>query len=438
MNKLITPGRTRGLITARADAGQPRFRGAARVKADASDPKAILAQLNKTFEAFKDEREKELAGIAAKFDDVVQKDQVDRINAEVTELTNAINEVRKAQAALVLGGNGQPENPDVKAHAQQFNNWFRGGDRKLTADMRELEIKAGLTTQSDPDGGYLVPVEMESTIDRVLGTVSAMRGLSRTMSISASSYKKLVNQGGAASGWVGESDGRPETATPTLAEIMINLEELYANPASTQRALDDAATDVGQWLADEVVIEFAEKEGASFIKGDGKKKPKGILAYDTVLNSSYTWGKIGHVKSGAAAAFAATNPTDAFISLFYALKSGYRNNATWLMADQVQETVRKFKDGQGNYIWSAPTTEMPATILGKPVETDDNMDEVGAGKLPVAFGDFKRAYMVVDGVGIRVLRDPFTSKPNVLFYTTKRVGGGVVNFEALKLMKISA
>ncbi|KQZ82039.1 capsid protein [Mesorhizobium sp. Root157] len=416
-----------------------RARGLVAVRADAGTPTAILNELKQTFEAFKVENDKALADLKKGQEDVVQTEKVDRINATITELQKAIDETNVALAAVKVGGAGNVEDPDKAEHAQAFNRFFRRG---VDAGLRDLEVKAKLTTQSDPDGGYLVPEEMEAGIDRVLGTVSTIRSLARTMSISTNTYKKLVNMGGATSGWVGEEDARSGTATPTLREIAINTGEIYAMPGATQTSLDDARIDLAAWLADEVSIEFAEQEGAAFANGDGINKPRGILAYDKVANASYAWGKIGFVASGKAdgflAATATVSPADALLDLYYALKSGYRNGASWLMSDASMNTVRKFKDAEGAYIWAPPSGAAEvATILGKPVHNDDNMPAVGANAFPVAFGDFSRSYLIVDRIGIRVLRDPFTSKPNVLFYTTKRVGGGMVNFEAMKLLKIS-
>ena len=417
-----------------------RARGLVSVRANSGNATKILAELQKTFEDFKAERDKELADIKAGMADVVQTDKVDRINAEMDKLTKELDSVNAAIAAMKVGGVGGVEDPDKAEHAQAFNRFFRRG---VDAGLRDLEVKAKLTTQSDPDGGYLVPEEMEAGIDRVLGTVSTIRSLARTISISGQTYKKLVNMGGATSGWVGEEDARTGTDTPTLREIAINTGEIYAQPGATQTSLDDARIDLAAWLADEVSIEFAEQEGAAFANGDGVNKPRGILAYDKVANASYAWGKLGFVVSGKAdgflAATASVSPADALIDLYYALKSGYRNGAAWLMSDKVMNTVRKFKDAEGAYIWAPPSGAAEvATILGKPVHTDDNMPAVGAGEFPIAFGDFARSYLIVDRIGIRVLRDPFTSKPNVLFYTTKRVGGGIVNFEAMKLLKIAA
>jgi len=422
------------LLGASALAAAPRA-VAARPRAETpTDPKAIVEQINADFSAFKDR----LAALEKK-DDVVTAEQVERINASITELTGALETAQADLAAAKLGaGAGDALTTEAKAHATAFNSWFRKG-REPEAGMRELEVKAALTTQSDPDGGYLVPEEMEKSIDRVLGTVSAIRGISRVITIGGQTYKKLVSQGGASSGWVSEQEARPETDTPTLREIAFNAHEIYANPAATQTSLDDSYFNVEQWLAEEVSIEFAEQEGDAFINGNGVNKPRGFLAYPMVANAAHQWGKIGFVKTGAAAAFAAEDPCDAIIDLYYALKAGYRNGAQFVTSDAVMGTVRKFKDGQGNYLWAPPTgADMPATILGKPVVTDDNMPALGAGAFPMAFGNFQRGYLIVDRQGARVLRDPYTNKPFVHFYTTKRVGGGVANFEAIKVLKCSA
>lgn len=413
-------------------AKETRARGLVGVRADATDPKALLAQINGAFEEFKTSH-----NAALKQQDVVQTEKVDRINATITDLGKELDKVNSNIAALKIGG-GAGKDPAVGEHALAFNRFFRNG---AEAGLKDLEIKAKLSTNSDPDGGYLVPEEMEQSIDRVLGTVSTIRSLASVMTISAGdTYKLLVNQGGAGSGWVGESEARPETNSPTLKEIAINLGELYANPAATQKMLDDGRIDIAAWLADEVSTVFAEQEGAAFATGDGVNKPRGILSYTNVANASYAWGSVGFIGTGASGAFptatTSVSPADPLIDLYYSLKAGYRNGASWLMSDATMGAVRKLKDVDGKFVWSPPTAVGEvATVLMKPVYTDDNMTAMGANSYSIAFADFKRAYQIVDKFGIRVLRDPFTSKPNVLFYTTKRVGGGIRNFEAIKLMK---
>lgn len=445
MAKLLTAGVLAASLTG---AALPRAVFAA-PRADVTDPIKLIGEIKTAFEAFKTEND---AALKNKADDTVLNEKVDRINADLTKLTKAYEEQSAALTAARLGGGSAGDlSPEAAEHGKVFNTWFRQGDRAAeqamreadVSTMRELEVKASLTTQSDPDGGYLVPTEMENGIDRVLGTVSVMRQLARIISISGNEYKKLVSMGGASSGWVGEEDARPETNTPNLREIVLTTGEIYANPAATQTMLDDSRVDIARWLAEEVSIEFDEKEGAAFIAGDGVKKPRGLLSYTKVANASYAWGKLGYVATGEAAIFPAAtttvNPADILIAAYYAIKSGYRGNASWLMSDAVAETVRKFKDADGAYVWAPPTGDAKVpTILQKPVFNDDNMEAIGAGKYPVAFGDFQRAYTIVDRMGVRVLRDPYTNKPFVHFYTTKRVGGGVTNFEAVKLIKVAA
>lgn len=420
----LTPVRTRGLVAARADA---------------ADAAKILAELKKTFEDFKAERDKEVADLKKQLGDVVQTEKVDRINAEITKLQTALDEVNALIAAQRVGGGGSAVSPEKKAHATAFEQFFRRG---IDAGLRDLEVKAAVKTDSDPDGGYVVPDTMEQTIDRVLGTVSAIRSIASVMSISTGTYKKLVGMGGATGGWVGEREARTETSTPTLAELAFPAMELYANPASTQTALDDARIDIAQWLADEVSLTFADKEGLAFYSGSGVNQPRGIASYTMVADASYAWGNIGYVVSGVAAALSDSthNGADAITDLVYALKQGYRGNARFLMNRKTQATIRKLKSKTEElYLWQ-PSIQagQPATILGYPITDDDNLPDIGANAYPIWFGDFRRGYLIVDRAGIRVLRDPYSNKPYVHFYTTKRVGGGVQNFEAMKALKISA
>ena len=423
------------------DMTKPRIRGAVRVRAETTDANAIVTELNKAFAAFKTEHQEELKGIKAKFADVVQAEKVERINTEIGKLQTALDDTNAQLAAARLGGagDGPAVSTEARDHARAFNQFFRRGTEE---GLRELEMKAALRTDSDPDGGYVVPDQMEQTIDRVLGSVSAMRSIASVMSVSAGSYKKLVNQGGAGAGWVGERQARPETATPTLAELSFPAMEIYANPAATQTLLDDARVDIAAWLAEEVSTAFAEAEGAAFISGDGVNQPRGLLSYDTVANASQSWGNIGYTASGVAAALtdSSHNGVDALIDLIYSIKQGYRQNARFLMNKSLQATVRKLKSKTEElYLWQPPVQAgQPATLLGYPITDDDNMPDVAAGAFPVAFGDFRRGYLIVDRFGVRVLRDPYTNKPYVHFYTTKRVGGGVQNFEAIKLLKIAA
>jgi HK97 family phage major capsid protein len=401
--------------------------GAPRAEAN---PAEILADLQRTHATFKSD----IDAMKGKVD-ALDATKIAAMNDTLTSLQASIDQVNVKLAAQQLNGSGEgKDSPERKAYAKAFDVAFRrGGD---DGDLKALAVKASMSTQSDPDGGWMVPIEMDNTISRVLQTVCAMRGLAQVQPISTGEYKKLVSQGGATSGWVGETDARGATNTPTLAAMAFEAMELYSNPATTQTLLDDAYVNIGDWLAGEVSITFAEQEGLAFINGSGVKKPRGILSYTTVADANYAWGKIGYLGTGGAAFAADPGGLDKLISMVYALKQGYRTNASFLANRTTIGVIRQMKDSYGHYQWQ-PSSQIgePPTLLGYPIVDDDNMDDLGANKYPVAFADFKRAYLIVDRIGTRVLRDPFSNKPYVSFYTTKRVGGGVQNFEAIKLLK---
>jgi len=396
--------------------------------------KETIESIGRAFEQFKAENDARLKEIEKKGNaDPLLSQKVEKINADLSALGEMKKQLEAIEAAVARNqfpGGGKEK--EVIARAKAFAHLMRGN----IDSVKDIEIQALASTLSDPDGGFTVPEEVDTAIDRVQGTLSSMRRLATVRGISTDTYKKLVNQGGATSGWVAEKGTRNETSTPSLKEIAINTKELYAMPAATQTLLDDSRVDIGGWLADEVGIEFNEEEGDAFISGNGVEKPKGIAAYTMIANASYAFGKVGYIASAHASLL---NNLDKLIDLQHALKTSYRNGAAWLMNDSTCGVIRKFKDGDGNYIWRPGLLEdKPDTLLGKPVEYDDNVDDIGAGKYPIFYANFKRAYLIIDRLGTRVLRDPYTSKPYVLFYTTKRVGGGIVMYEAIKAMKIAA
>ncbi|KAB1085775.1 phage major capsid protein [Neorhizobium galegae] len=238
---------------------------------------------------------------------------------------------------------------------------------------------------------------------------------------------------------IAETTARPQTNTPQLTELSFPTMELYAMPAATQSLLDDSAVDIEAWIAGEVDIVFAEQEGDAFIRGDGTNKPKGFLSYPTVAEGSWSWGNIGHIATGVAGGWKSTGPSDTLIEVIYALKAGHRQNGTFMMNRKAQGDIRKFKDGDGNYLWRPPVSAgQPASLMGFQIAEAEEMPDVAENSLSIAFGDFRSGYLVVDRAGVRILRDPYSAKPYVLFYTTKRVGGGVQNFEAIKVVKFAA
>ena len=385
------------------------------------------------FEAFKEANDERLAQIESRVSaDVVTTEKMERIN-------RALDEHKRLVDGLVLKSRRPPlsgERPETSLSALQHTAAFEGYVRHgAEGQLRALEAKA-MSVSSDPDGGYLVPDETEREIGRMLSRASPIRAIAGVREISASVYKKPFAITGPATGWVGETAARPETNSATLAELTFPAMELYAMPAATQTLLDDSAVNIDEWIAGEVQAAFAEQEGAAFVSGDGSNKPKGFLAYATVAEASWSWGNLGYVATGVDGDFPASDPSDVLIDLVYALKAGYRQNATWVMNRRTQGEIRKIKDADGNYIWQpAAQAGGTASLLNFPVAEAEDVPDIGSDTQAIAFGDFRRGYLVVDRLGVRILRDPYSSKPYVLFYTTKRVGGGVQDFDAIKLMK---
>lgn len=364
-------------------------------------------------------------------------DQFKKVSAE--EKDRMWQQIRDLETVVARGGGGGalPTAGISSNHEydRAFNAWFRSGGGE--ENLRGLSPRADLSTLSDPDGGFLVPEVLDGEIDRLATDSVAMRRIATVKKGLRGDYKRPFSQGGATGGWVTEKQARDDTGSPELSLFAPAWSEWYAMPKVTQTLLDNAAFDVEGWLLDELLTVETEMEGAAFINGNGVGRPKGILAYDKVANASWAWGKLGYIASGHASLL---NDADKLFDLQHSLKPVYRRNATWLMNDTTMSVIRKMKDGEGNYIWRRGLTEdAPDILLGKPVEIDDNMDDIGAGKYPIAFGDFKRGYLIGDHqAGRRMLRDVFTEKPYVKFYTTKRTFGGCINFQAIKLLKIAA
>jgi len=379
------------------------------------------------FEAYKQENDARVAAIERRRADPLLEEKVARINAVLDGVV-----VKQARPALA---SERKDSPEAREHKAAFHEYVRRGE---SANLRALEVKA-MSVGSNPDGGYTVPVEIEKQIGERLTVISPIRRIAGVREISGNVYKKPFMTTGPAVGWVGETDARTQTTSPVLDSISFPAMELYAMPAATATLLEDSAVNIDEWLAGEVEQVFAVQEGAAFVAGDGTNKPKGFLSYTNVANATWTWGNIGYIATGSAGAFPASNPSDVLVDLIYALKAGYRQNGHFVMNRKTQAAIRKFKDAQGNYLWQPPAqADGRATLMTFPIMEAEDMPDIAANSYSIAFGDFKRGYLIVDRQGVRVLRDPFTAKPYVLFYTTKRVGGGVQDFDAIKLLKFAA
>ncbi|MEO4000319.1 phage major capsid protein [Mesorhizobium sp. CAU 1732] len=398
---------------------------------DATEIKSLIEKQGTAFEAFKAEHNAALADVKKGQEDVVRTDKVERINTEIGKLTAAIDDANSKLAAIQVGG----ANEETKAkgeYAKAFDRFFRKGDEAGLDAAAHANPKAAMNVGTPEDGGYTAPTEWDRTIVDKLKIVSPMRQIASVQTISGNGFSKLYNDRATASGWVGETAARPETAAAQFQQVTFATGEIYANPAATQRLLDDSEVNIESWLAGEVETEFAYQEGIAFVSGDGTNKPKGLLTYTTV--GSHPWGAIPSVNSGDAAALT----TDGLINLVYDLPSERTPNARFTMNRKTQGEIRKLRDGQDSYIWQPGLVSgQPATILGFPVTEMAAMPDVAADAIPVVFGDFT-GYLVIDRMGIRILRDPYTNKPFVQFYTTKRVGGGVVDPTKLRYHVVSA
>lgn len=395
----------------------------------------ILADLNRAFSAFKETNDERLTQLENRFGaDVVTEEKLARIDHALDDTKSRLDRLALEMSRPRIGGK-LVDDHSGREHKSAFNHYMRSGE---ASGLKALEAKA-LSRGSGADGGYLVPLPTERDVLRRLAKFSPIRAISSVREISGASLRRAFSTTGPAAGWVAEADPRPQTNNQQLADMTFPAMELYAMPAATQALLDDAVVDIEQWIAEEVQTAFAEQEGAAFVSGDGVNKPKGFLSYTSVADASWTWNNIGYVATGAAGAFAASDPSDALVSLVYALRAGFRQNGKFVMGRRAQSLVRQFKTTTGDYIWSPPATaDAGASLMNFPVVEAEDMPDPAANSLSIAFGDFERGYVVVDRVGIRVLRDPYSAKPYVLFYTTKRVGGGVQNFEAIKLLKFAA
>ncbi len=327
----------------------------------------------------------------------------------------------------VLSAAMQTEAPHQKA----FNAYLRSGDDDGLRGL-ELEGKA-MSTAVASDGGYLVDPQTAAQIRSVLETTASIRAIANVVNVESTSFDVLVDHTDVGAGWATETTATTETGTPVIDRITIPLHELSALPKASQRLLDDSAFDIESWLAGRIADKFSRAEAAAFINGDGVDKPKGIMAHSTVDNDVWTWGNIGYVPTGVAGDF---NGGEAIIDLVYALGAQYRANATFVMNSKTAGAVRKLKDLDGRFLWSdGLAAGEPARLLGYPVLIAEDMPDVASGADAVAFGDFGAGYTVAERPDLRVLRDPFSAKPHVLFYATKRVGGDVSDFAAIKLLR---
>ena len=321
-------------------------------------------------------------------------------------------------------------------HTKAFAAYLRHGDddglRGLT-----LEGKA-MSTAVAADGGYLVDPQTADTIRSMLVTTASVRSIASIVQVEATSFDVLIDRSEVGSGWATEAGPQTETATPQIERISIKLHELSAMPKASQRLLDDSAFDVEGWLAGKIATRFVRAEAAAFVNGDGVDKPRGFLTANKVANTAWAWGSLGYIPSGAAGDFTATNAGDGILHLAYALNAEDRANASFVMNSKTAGAVRKMKDADGRFLWSdGLAAGEPARLMGYPVLVAEDMPDIAANAFAIAFGDFRAGYTIAERPDLRILRDPFSAKPHVLFYASKRVGGDVTDFAAIKLLRFA-
>ncbi len=426
-----------------------------------TDVQNAVYDLGRAFESFKDANDQRLREIERRgHADPLTESKVNRLNAEITRAIDAADAAKRRIDLVETAVSRQGRLPagDEWKEAEVFalerkgalgtelgidayrtyKSAFRNYVRKNNAGSAVDEVKA-LSVGSDPDGGFTVTPDMSGRIAQLVRETSPMRQIANVVTIGTDALEGIHDLHEATSGWVGETEARAETGTPKLGEYRIPVHEQYAEPRATQKLLDDALFNVEDWLAGKIAERMARMENEAFVNGNGVKKPRGFLTYAAGTPTAGAFSTIEQINSGGAGAFAAVNPGDRLINLVFALKSAYRENAAFMMKRSTLAEVRKLKDENDNYLWQPDfQLKQGGTLLGFDVVEAEDMPSIAANSLSIAFGDFKAGYQIVDRQGVRILRDSFTAKPYVKFYTTKRVGGDVVNFEAIKLMKFAS
>ena len=370
-----------------------------------------------------------------------QNSRIDKVSAALEQVESAVNKMMEANAlgrAFGSGGSALPEDPDYSRNFAAYIG--QGKNENYIAQANAAGtiqgVQAAMSVGTDSDGGYLAPSEWDRRIVQKLREATPMRQICRVQSTSRGAFTSVWNSDLFGTGWVGETASRPQTSTSSLSQIVFEAGEIYAQPAATQKILDDSEINLENWMVDSVEEEFSRQEEIAFISGNGSNKPRGLLSYVTggASEGVHPGGDLATFNSESASDIP---DADTLLTFKYQLGAPYRQNARWLMNSLTASYIAKLKDGQGNYIWrEGLQAEDPSRLLGHPVTISEAMPNIASGELPIAFGDFQSGYLINDRVGVRVLRDMYTAKPYVLFYVTKRVGGGVLDPHAIKLMKI--
>jgi HK97 family phage major capsid protein len=378
-----------------------------------TEAKSAATEFLATFKTFKDDMARRMTHMGTRID------ALDRKNADYR---------RPALSTAAM---------EALPHKKALSAYVRTGDDDA---LRALEVETkGLNTQVSAEGGFLIDPQTSDRIDTVLRSGASLRALARVVTVEASAYDVLIDHEEIGAGWIDEVSPVTETTAPTIDRISIPLHELSASPKASQRVLDDAAFDVEGWLAERIADRFLRAESEAFVSGDGVNKPTGFLTKPAISNDEWTWGNIGYVATGTAGDFDPNNSGDALVDLVYSLNADYRAGAAFIMNSKTAGEVRKMKDNQGRFLWSEGLhAAQPPLLVGYPALIVEEMPDIATDAHAVAFGNFQHGYTIAERPDLRILRDPYSSRPNITFFATKRVGGDVSDYAAIKTLKFGA
>lgn len=374
-----------------------------------AEAKSAATEFLSNFRSFKDDMSRSMAEMGQR---------IDTLDRKATDVR------RPALSASAL---------EDLPHKKAFSAYVRTGDDD---GLRVLDVEAKGIYSVTGDGGLLVDPGTADTIQGVLQSGASLRAISRVVNVESSSYDVLADHGEIGFDWTSEGATFTETTAAAVERISIPLHELSAAPQATQRLLDDAAFDVESWLAERVAERFLRAESQAFVNGTGVNQPTGFLTKPSVANASWTWGNIGYIATGTDGDFDPNNPGDALVDLVYSVEAEYRAGAVFIMNSRTAGEVRKMKDNQGRFLWmEGLQAAQPPLLVGYPALIVEEMPDIGTDAHAIAFGNFTQGYTIAERPDLRILRDPFTARPNVTFFATKRVGGDVTDYAAIKTLK---
>lgn len=407
---------------------------------DLSEVRNATDGLARTFEEYKSTNDQRLVEIERRGSgDVLLDEKLSRMDKHINRLQDDVSSVKTAMRRPASGMAPYANKDGDSEYKQAFLRYVAKG---FDQDLCSMQTKVGLEVINNAEGGYMVPVEMSNRIVTRQFDTTPMRQVATVMTISSDAVEMLRDTAEPTASWISEIATPSDTADGGISRVRIPVFELYAQPKATQKLLDDAFINVEDWLVNKVSAKFSRAENTAFVSGDGVTQPRGFTSYSAVTTDDATrsWGVLQYVPTGASGAFASSNPADCLFDLMHKLRAGYHPKAVWIMPRAVSDLIRKFKENTTNaYIWQPGLQQgQPATLLGFPVYLGEDMPAVASGSFSLAFGNFEEGYTIVDRMGMQILRDPYTAAPFVKFRCTKRTGGDVVNFEAIKLLSFSA